>query len=43
MRGIEHDKLNKRWIVSEAWGVFFGFSAAAAIISIIHGVINAIL
>lgn len=43
MKGIEHDKLNKRWIVSEAWGVFFGFSAAATVISIFYGVINAIL
>lgn len=43
MKGIAHDKLNKRWIVSEVWGVFFGISAAVAVISIIHGVIDAVL
>lgn len=43
MKGIVHDKLNKTWIVDEVWGVFFGLSAAVAIISIIHGLIDAIL
>jgi hypothetical protein len=43
MKGIVHDRLSKRWIVSEAWGVFFGFSGAVTIICIIIGVIDAIL
>ena len=43
MRGIEHDKSNRQWIISDQWMVFFGFSAAATVISIFYGVINAIL
>ena len=43
MKGIVHDKLNKRWIVSEGWGVFFGFSGAAMVICVLYGVIDAIL
>ncbi len=43
MKGIAHDKLNKRWIVSEGWGVFFGFSGIAMAIYIFYGVIDAIL
>jgi hypothetical protein len=43
MKGIAHDKLNKVWIVNDAWGVFFGLSAAVTVICIIIGLIDAIL
>jgi hypothetical protein len=43
MKGIHRDRISKCWIVSDGWGVFFGFSGIAMAIYILYGVLDAIM